>query len=46
MVRMLVQTEEDLKRIFPKKNWSKLHLQIIYYGREYCQARELLWFNL
>ena len=35
----VVQTEKDLKRIFPKKVWSKLHLQIIYYGREYCQAR-------
>ena len=35
----VVQTEKDLKKIFPKKNWSKLHLQIIYYGREYCQAR-------
>ena len=35
----VVQTENDLKRIFPKKNWGKLHLQIIYYGREYCQAR-------
>ena len=35
----VVQTESDLKRIFAKKNWSKLHLQIIYYGREYCQAR-------
>ena len=35
----VVQTEKDLKRIFPKRNWSKLHLQIIYYGREYCQAR-------
>ena len=35
----VIQTEEDLKRIFPKKTWSKLHLQIIYYGREYCQAR-------
>jgi len=35
----VIQTEEDLKRIFPKKSWSKLHLQIIYYGREYCQAR-------
>tara|TARA_B110000196_G_scaffold132282_1_gene114489 strand:+ start:105 stop:758 length:654 start_codon:yes stop_codon:yes gene_type:complete len=35
----VVQTETDLKRIFPKKTWSKLHLQIIYYGREYCQAR-------
>ena len=36
----VVQTEEDLKRLFPKKNWNKLHLQIIYYGREYCKARE------
>ena len=35
----VVQTERDLKRIFPKKTWSKLHLQIIFYGREYCQAR-------
>ena len=35
----VVQTEKDLKRIFPKKTWIKLHLQIIYYGREYCQAR-------
>ena len=36
----VVQTEKDLKRIFPKKTWSKLHLQIIYYGREYCKARD------
>ena len=35
----VVETEKDLKRIFPRKTWSKLHLQIIYYGREYCQAR-------
>ena len=35
----VIQTEKDLKRIFPKKTWNKLHLQIIYYGREYCQAR-------
>ena len=35
----VVQTEKDLKRIFPKKTWSKLHLQIIFYGREYCTAR-------
>ena len=33
------QTEKDLKRLFPKKSWNKLHLQIIYYGREYCTAR-------
>ena len=36
----VLQTEEDLKKIFPKKSWNKLHLQIIYYGREYCKARE------
>ena len=35
----VIQTEKDLKRIFPKKTWSKLHLQIIFYGREYCKAR-------
>ena len=33
------QTERDLKRLFPEKSWSKLHLQIIYFGREYCPAR-------
>ena len=33
------QTEKDLKKLFPKKSWNKLHLQIIYYGREYCKAR-------
>ena len=36
----VIQTEKDLKRLFPKKSWTKLHLQIIYYGREYCKARE------
>ena len=36
----VIQTEKDLKRIFPKKTWSKLHLQIIYYGREFCKARD------
>ena len=36
----VVQTEKDLKRIFPMKYWNKLHLQIIFYGREYCKARE------
>ena len=35
----VIQTERDLKRIFPKNAWSKLHLQIIYYGREFCTAR-------
>jgi len=34
----VVQTEKDLKRLFPKKSWNKLHLQIIYYGREFCKA--------
>jgi len=38
--RNVVQTEKDLKRLFPKKYWNKLHLQIIYYGRKYCRARE------
>ena len=36
----VIQTEKDLKKLFPKKSWNKLHLQIIYYGREYCRARE------
>ena len=36
----VVQTEKDLKKIFPKKTWNKLHLQIIFYGREFCKARE------
>ena len=36
----VVQTEKDLKKIFPKKTWSKLHLQMIFYGREYCKARD------
>lgn len=35
----VVQTEKDAKRLFPKEKWNKLHLQIIYYGREYSQAR-------
>ena len=36
----VIQTEKDLKNIFPKKYWNKLHLQIIWYGREYCKARD------
>jgi len=36
----VIQTEEDLKRLFLRKLWNKLHLQIIYYGRQYCKARE------
>ncbi|AFU98274.1 endonuclease III [Simiduia agarivorans] len=35
----VVQTEKDLKRLFPEQRWNKLHLQIIFYGREYCTAR-------
>lgn len=33
------QTEADLKRLFPQERWNKLHLQIIFYGREHCSAR-------
>lgn len=33
------QTERDLKKLFPKDRWNRLHLQIIFYGREYCTAR-------
>ena len=33
------QTEKDLKRLFPREIWNKLHLQIIFYGREFCPAR-------
>jgi endonuclease-3 len=33
------QTERDLKKCFPKEKWNKLHLQIIFYGREHCTAR-------
>lgn len=35
----VVQTEKDLKRLFPKERWNRLHLQIIYFGREHCPAR-------
>lgn len=35
----VVQTERDLKRLFPEESWNRLHLQIIFYGREYCTAR-------
>jgi endonuclease-3 len=37
--RHVVQTERDLKRLFPRDSWNALHLQIIYYGREHCSAR-------
>ena len=36
----VTQTEKDLKKIFPIDSWNKLHLQIIFYGREYCEARK------
>lgn len=35
----VVQTERDLKRLFPREYWNRLHLQMIFYGREYCSAR-------
>ncbi len=35
----VLQTEKDLKRLFPRESWNRLHLQIIYYGREHCTAR-------
>lgn len=35
----VTQTERDLKKLFPRESWNALHLQIIYYGREYCSAR-------
>ena len=37
--RNVVQTERDLKRLFPEKYWNRLHLQMIFYGREHCSAR-------
>ncbi len=37
--RNVVETERDLKKLFPRDRWNKLHLQIIFYGREYCSAR-------
>ena len=37
--RSVVHTERDLKKIFPTESWNKLHLQIIFYGREFCTAR-------
>ena len=37
--KSVAQTEKDLKALFPESSWNKLHLQIIFYGREYCQAR-------
>jgi endonuclease-3 len=37
--KSVVQTERDLKKLFPRQAWNKLHLQIIFYGREFCSAR-------
>lgn len=37
--KSVVQTESDLKRLFPEESWNRLHLQIIFYGREHCTAR-------
>jgi endonuclease-3 len=37
--KSVVQTERDLKRLFPRAAWNRLHLQIIFYGREFCSAR-------
>jgi endonuclease III len=37
--KSVVQTEKDLKRLFPEESWNRLHLQIIFYGREHCTAR-------
>jgi endonuclease III len=37
------QTEKDLKRLIPEEKWNKVHLQIIYFGREYCPARGHVW---
>jgi endonuclease-3 len=37
------QTEKDLKRLIPEEKWNKVHLQIIYFGREFCPARSHTW---
>jgi endonuclease III len=39
------QTEKDLKRLIPESQWDKVHLQIIYFGRQYCPARGHVWQN-
>jgi len=38
--KSVTQTEKDLKRLFPEELWNKLHLQIIFFGREYCPAKK------
>ena len=42
----VVITERDLKKIFPEENWNKLHLQIIFWGREFCTAEAVLHLNV
>lgn len=37
--RSVIQTERDLKKLFPERAWNRLHLQMIFYGREHCSAR-------
>ena len=37
--RSVEQTERDLKRLFPREHWNRLHLRLIFYGREHCTAR-------
>ncbi len=39
----MVRTETDLKRLFPREAWNKLHLQIIFYGREHCTPLPFAW---
>ena len=39
----VVKTEQDLKKVFPREDWGKVHLQIIYFGRKYCPARGHKW---
>lgn len=41
--KSVAQTEKDLKRLIPESLWNKAHLQIIYFGREYCPARGHVW---
>lgn len=41
--KSVLQTEKDLKRLIPEPRWNKAHLQIIYFGRQYCQARGHKW---
>ena len=38
--KSVLQTEKDLKKCFPENSWGRLHLQMIYWGREHCTARD------